>query len=181
MFAVEMKLMLSDGHQPDSMSQARGRRSPRVNTHLTTCHLPVNHLLPICVTDRQTHHDLSQTTTTTTTSATVTNAFQVHMGSQGESSGKVAQVLMGQMFFPSPNQQHQSTEANQLNLISHTTDQLRIVCPRLVTANKYSARQQTEIDPTYPFIPLSYDAHSYDEITRGQIQVTWITAHCDAA
>jgi len=49
-----------------------------------------------------------------------------------------------------------------------------------VTANKYSVRQQTEIDPTYPFIPLLYEAHSYDEIARGQIQVTRITAHRDA-
>jgi len=61
MFAVEMKLVLSDGHQPDSMSEARGRCSPRVNMHLTSCHLPVNHLLLISVTDIQTHHDLSQT------------------------------------------------------------------------------------------------------------------------
>ena len=64
-FAVEMKLMLSNGCQPDSMSQPTGDSCPRVDTywHLTIGHLiRLGHLQSPCVANAANAYPCSETT-----------------------------------------------------------------------------------------------------------------------
>jgi len=53
MFAVEMKLVLSDCHQPDRIGKTTRSCSPRVYTHLTSRHLAVGRQQPIGITTTQ--------------------------------------------------------------------------------------------------------------------------------